>query len=46
MCPFDAEGAGEGKDACGVDCIEFAEFALATEALFPPLYRPLPLLVG
>ena len=46
MLPFDAEGAGEGKDACGFDCIEFVEFALATEALFPPLYRPLPLLVG
>lgn len=46
MLPFDAEGTGEGNDACGFDCIEFVEFALATAALFPPLYKPLPLLVG
>lgn len=44
--PFDAEGAGEGNDAGPFDCMEFVELALATEALFPPLYRPLPLLVG
>lgn len=42
----DAEGAGEGKDAIAFDCMEFDEFALVTEELFPLLYRPLLPLVG
>jgi hypothetical protein len=46
VLPFDTEVAGEGKDAGAFDCIKFVEFALATEALFPGLYRPLLLLVG
>jgi hypothetical protein len=46
MLPFDTEGAGEGKVPGAFNCIEFVELALATEALFPVLYRPLLLLVG